>query len=255
MYFRPISLQLEVGPKPHPEDADGSVTPTEGPWKSIATLQAPSRKPSLLSKLTLAPAIRSYSTTASFTASISSRRDTNTVTSSANAETLAAKRQAKGIPRSARLVPSSLCLRRRGSDARTWRRGDRGQPCRTERSIPNPPERLPFTCTTAWGLGYIMLIHLRNSGLNPEVSKTVPKNRWSTLSKALDWSKLISAASVSSFIPSRTLRIKCRLSWIDLPFTAKVCSGPIRSLMTSCKRFAKTRAKIFNSVLSRVMGL
>ena len=37
MYFRPISLQLEVGPKPHPEDADGSVTPAEGPWKSIAT--------------------------------------------------------------------------------------------------------------------------------------------------------------------------------------------------------------------------
>ena len=37
MYFRPISLQLEVGPKPHPKDADGSVTPAEGPWKSIAT--------------------------------------------------------------------------------------------------------------------------------------------------------------------------------------------------------------------------
>ena len=117
------------------------------------------------------------------------------------------------------------------------------------------PERLPFTCTTARGLWYIMLIHLRNSGSNPPVSKTDAKNRWSTLSKALDWSKLISAASVSSFIPSRTLRIKCRLSWIDLPFTGKVYSGPIRSLMTSCKRFAKTRAKIFNSVLSRVMGL
>ena len=28
-------------------------------------------------------------------------------------------------------------------------------------------------------------------------------------------------------------------------------SGPIRSLMTSCKRLAKTQAKIFNSVLSR----
>ena len=37
MYFRPISLQLEVGPEPHPEDADGSATPAEGPWKSIAT--------------------------------------------------------------------------------------------------------------------------------------------------------------------------------------------------------------------------
>ena len=175
--------------------------------------------------------------------------------SSVNTETLAVKRPAKGTPRRAGLVPSSLSLRRRGSNARTQRRGDRGQPWRTERSIANAPERLPFTCTTAWGLRYIMLIHLRNSGSNPAVSKTVVKNRWSNLSKTLDWSKLISAASVSSFIPTRTSRIKCRLSWIDRPFTEKVCSGPIRSLMTSCKQFAKTRAKIFNSVLSRVMGL
>ena len=43
MYFRPISLQLEVGPKPHPKNADGSVTPAEGPWKSIAT--PPSTEP------------------------------------------------------------------------------------------------------------------------------------------------------------------------------------------------------------------
>ena len=43
MYLRPISLQLEAGPKPHPEDADGSVTPAEGPWKSIAT--PPSTEP------------------------------------------------------------------------------------------------------------------------------------------------------------------------------------------------------------------
>ena len=43
MYFRPISLQLEVGPKPHPKDVDGSATPAEGPWKSIAT--PPSTEP------------------------------------------------------------------------------------------------------------------------------------------------------------------------------------------------------------------
>ena len=43
MYFRPISLQLVVGPEPHPEDADGSVTPAEGPWKSSAT--PPSTEP------------------------------------------------------------------------------------------------------------------------------------------------------------------------------------------------------------------
>ena len=48
----------------------------KGPGRVLLPLQAPSRKSSLLSKLTLAPAIRSYSTTASFTASISSRRDT-----------------------------------------------------------------------------------------------------------------------------------------------------------------------------------
>ncbi len=34
---------MEVGPEPHPKDADGSVTPAEGPWKSIAT--PPSTKP------------------------------------------------------------------------------------------------------------------------------------------------------------------------------------------------------------------
>ena len=37
MYFRPISLQLEVEPEQHPEDSDGSVTRVEGPWKGIAT--------------------------------------------------------------------------------------------------------------------------------------------------------------------------------------------------------------------------
>ena len=227
----------------------------KGPGRVLLPLQAPSRKPSLLSKLTLAPAIRSYSLTAFFTAFISKRRDTNTVISSANAETLAVRGLAKGTPRRPGFVVLSLSLRSRGSTARTQRRGDNGKPCRTERSTANTLERLPFTCTTAWGLWYIMLIQLRNSGLNPAVSKTVAKNRWSTLSKVLDWSKLISAASVPSSIPSRTSRIKCRLSWIDLPFTVKVCSEPTRSLMTSCKRFAKTRAKIFNSVLSRVMGL
>ena len=46
LYFRPISLQLEVGPKQHPEDADGSVTPVQGPWKRIAT--PPSTDPQTL---------------------------------------------------------------------------------------------------------------------------------------------------------------------------------------------------------------
>ena len=37
LYLRPISLQLEVGPESHPEDADESVTPAEGLWQDIAT--------------------------------------------------------------------------------------------------------------------------------------------------------------------------------------------------------------------------
>ena len=37
LYLRPISLQLEVGPEPHSEDADRSVTPAEEPWKCIPT--------------------------------------------------------------------------------------------------------------------------------------------------------------------------------------------------------------------------
>ena len=198
----------------------------KGPGRVLLPIQAPNHKPSLLSKLTLAPAIRSYPTTASFTACISSRRDTKTVMSSANAETLAVSPL---IPK-----PAQEGLQREDIDEKRQRAA---LPDRTfDRKRLRKPSVHLHHC----------LIHLRNSGLNPAVSKTVAENRWSTLLKALDWSKLISAASVSSFIPSRTSRIKCRLSWIDLPFTAKVCSGPIRSLMTSCKRFAKTCAKIFN---------
>ena len=98
----------------------------KGPGRVSLPLQAPSRKPSLLSKLTLAPAIRSYSPTALFTAFISRRRDTKTVISSTNAETLAVRGPAKGTPRRAGFAPSSLSLRSRGPKARTLRRGDRG---------------------------------------------------------------------------------------------------------------------------------
>ena len=47
-------------------------------------------------------------------------------------------------------------------------------------------ERFPFTCTTVWGLWYRMLIHLWNPSLNLAASKTAARNRWSSLSKALD---------------------------------------------------------------------
>ena len=95
----------------------------KGPGRVLLPLQAPSRKPSLLSKLTLTPAIRSYSPTAFFTAFISRRRDIKTVISSANAETLAVRGPVKGTPRRAGFVPSSRSLRSRGSKARTekWR--------------------------------------------------------------------------------------------------------------------------------------
>ena len=131
----------------------------KGPGRVSLPLQAPSHRLSLLSKLTLAPAIRSYSPTAFFTAFISRRRDTKTVISSANAETIAVRGPAKGTPCRAGFVPSSLAY---GVGApKRGHRGDRGQPCWIERSIANVFERLPFTCTTAWGLWYIMLIHLR----------------------------------------------------------------------------------------------
>ena len=90
----------------------------KGPGRVSLPLQAPSRKPSLLSKLTLAPAIRSYSPTAFFTAFISRRRDTKTVISSSNAETLAVRGPAKGTPRRAGFVSSSLSLRSRDIEKR-----------------------------------------------------------------------------------------------------------------------------------------
>ena len=90
-------------------------------------------------------------------------------------------------------------------------KGGEGQPNRSDRSNVKDPERFPFTCFTAWGLCFSMLIQLGSTrGSNPMVSKTVAKNRWSFLSNALYWYKLISVASASSSIPSMTLWMKCR---------------------------------------------
>ena len=90
----------------------------KGPGRVSLTLQTPSRKPLLLSKLTLAAAIRSYSATAFFTAFLSRRRDTNTVISPSNAETLTVRGPAKETPCRTGFAPSSLSLRSRGSKAR-----------------------------------------------------------------------------------------------------------------------------------------
>ena len=73
----------------------------KGPGRGMAPFQVPNHKPSLLSKLTLAPAPFSYLAIASFTAGMSMRRDTKTVISSAYAEIFARTRPAKGIPRRA----------------------------------------------------------------------------------------------------------------------------------------------------------
>ena len=73
--------------------------------KGPPLFQAPNRKPSLLSKLTLAPATFSYLLTAFFIANMSRRLDTKTVISSAYAEILAWTLPAKRIPHRARCAP------------------------------------------------------------------------------------------------------------------------------------------------------
>ena len=75
----------------------------KGPGRGMPTLQLPNCKPSLLSKLILVPAIYSYLTTPFFTALMSSRRDTKTVISSANADTFAERDTAQG--RTCLLIP------------------------------------------------------------------------------------------------------------------------------------------------------
>ena len=165
----------------------------KGPGRVSLPLQAPNHKLLFLSKLTLALAIRSYSPTAFFTAFISRRRDTKTdiigergnpCRKRASKRDTAQGRICPLLPQPTEHIESEDIEKRRQGAALHDRTLD----------------RLPFTYTTAWGLWYIMLIHLCNSGWNPAVSKTV-------LSKAFDWSKLISAASLPS---SRTSWIKCR---------------------------------------------
>ena len=178
-----------------------------------------SRRPSHLSKLILVPATSSFLLTAFFITFMSDWWDTKTVISSAYAETFALTQPPKRTPRRGGFGVQSLRLQSRGPKARPWRRGNWGQPCQTDHSSANASERSLFTCITAWGLRYHMPINLRNSSLNQAVFKTIAKNWLSTRSKTLDWSKLIHAALVLSFNPFRTSHTRCKLSWIDLPFT------------------------------------
>ena len=77
----------------------------KGPGRRPHFFQAPNLKPTLLSKLTLAPATFSYLSTALFTANMSRRLDTKTVISSTYAEILAWTLPANGIPRRAGRSP------------------------------------------------------------------------------------------------------------------------------------------------------
>ena len=81
----------------------------KGPARGTPPLQAPSHRPSLLSKLILAPATSSYLLTAFFTAFMSNRQDTKTVISSAYAETFILTQPAKSTPRRAGFAIPSPC--------------------------------------------------------------------------------------------------------------------------------------------------
>ena len=100
------------GPNHTPRMRMGPSLQRKGPSRGTLPLQEPNRKPSLLSKLTLAPATFSYLATASFTATMSRRLDTKTVISARTLPLSKILRRAGGAP----LSPS---LRSRGSKART----------------------------------------------------------------------------------------------------------------------------------------
>ena len=106
-------------PNHTPKMRMGPSLQLKGPGRRMPTFQAPNRKPSLLSKLILTPAIYSYLVTAFFTTFMSKRRDTKTVISSAYADTFVERQLARGMPRRAGLAFSSLSLQSRGSKTRT----------------------------------------------------------------------------------------------------------------------------------------
>ena len=107
------------GPNHTPRMRIGPSLQRKGPGRGVPPLKAPNRKPSLLSKLTLATATFSYLSIAFFIASMSIWRDTKTVISSAYAETFVQTRSTKKTPRKAGQTIPSLSLRSRVSKART----------------------------------------------------------------------------------------------------------------------------------------
>lgn len=81
----------------------------------------------------------------------------------------------------------------------------------------------------------------------PADTRTDSWNRWPIPSNTLDWSKYISAVSLSTF--SIIKWTKWRLSWIELSLTAEVFSEAIKLDRTSYKRLA------MNSEFSIAKGL
>ena len=150
------------GPNHTPRMGMGPSLQRKGPGRVSLPLQAPSRKPSLLSKLTLAPAIRLYSPTAFFTASISRWRDTNSdvIGERGNPYRKTASKRDTAQGQISPLIPKPTEQRLQSKDIEKRRQGA----ALPDRTLDR--ERFPFPCTTAWGLWYIMLIHLLNSGLN-----------------------------------------------------------------------------------------
>ena len=162
------------GPNHTPRMWTGPSLQRKGPGRRTLPLQALNCKPSLLSKLTLAPATFSYLATAYFTANMSQRLKTKTVISSANTEIFARTLLVSKILRRARpslssLIQSKDVVKRGQGTAFPDRSLD-------HKSLRTPPVHLRYS----------MLIHLWNSDSNPAVSRTAARNRRSTLSKALD---------------------------------------------------------------------
>ena len=97
----------------------GSSLQQKGPGKGTPPLQITICRPSLLSKLILAPATLLYLSTIFFTAFMSSQWDAKTVISLAYAKTFALRQPAKEIPGRAGIAIQFVSLQNRSSKTRT----------------------------------------------------------------------------------------------------------------------------------------
>ena len=191
----------------------------KGPGRVSLPVQTLSRKPLPLSKLTLAPAIRSYSVTAFFTASMSRWWDIKTVILSMTVEKPCYKRVNKRDATQGRIFPFISKPLEQGLQSKDIKR-------RQGLTLPNwllnrKYPQTPFIYLHHW---LRVVVHHANPSAelrfeSGSLSKADAKNWWSTLSKPLDWSELINTVLVPSFNSSRVSQIKYRLSWINHPCT------------------------------------